>query len=98
MLILRRCRRVQWRANDLNEPSVRAAKRLGFAYEGTMLWDRVLPQGKAGRTVVNAEGYGRPENGPGRHSAQLVVTWESWLGEVREHVQSLMARDVIVKN
>lgn len=85
-----RLRRVQWRAHDFNEPSIRAAKRLGFVYETTMLWDRVLPPGKKGRSVNNADGYGRPESGPGRNSAQLAITWESWLGGGREHIQSLM--------
>ena len=89
---------MQWRANDLNEPSVRAAKRLGFAYEGTMLWDRVLPLGKAGRTVENSEGYGTPQAGPGRHSAQLVITWETWLDGVRSQVDGLMAREIVVKD
>jgi RimJ/RimL family protein N-acetyltransferase len=28
-------RRCEWKCNDLNEPSMRAAKRLGFRYEGT---------------------------------------------------------------
>lgn len=89
---------MQWRANDLNEPSVRAAKRLGFLYEGTMQWDRVLPQGKAGRVVSTQQGYGRPEAGPGRHSAQLVITWEGWSEGVRGHIQSLMAREVLFRD
>ena len=32
--------RMTWRANSLNLPSVSAAKRFGFTYEGRMLWDR----------------------------------------------------------
>lgn len=92
------CSRVQWRANDLNEPSVRAAKRLGFVYEGTMQWDRVLPQGKAGRIADNKEGYGTPSAGPGRHSAQLVITWEGWLEGARDTIQSLMDREIIVRD
>lgn len=28
-------RRLEWKCNDLNEPSKRAARRLGFTYEGT---------------------------------------------------------------
>lgn len=63
-----------------------------------MLWDRVLPEGKVGRIVNNTEGYGRPESGPGRHSAQLVITWESWLAEVRVQLQTLMARDIIFRD
>ncbi|MFZ4774481.1 MAG: GNAT family N-acetyltransferase [Terrimicrobiaceae bacterium] len=40
-LLLRYCferlgyRRMEWRCNTLNEPSARAARRLGFTYEGT---------------------------------------------------------------
>ncbi|KAF2450038.1 acyl-CoA N-acyltransferase [Karstenula rhodostoma CBS 690.94] len=30
-----RFRRYEWKCNDLNKPSIRAAKRLGFVYEGT---------------------------------------------------------------
>lgn len=89
------CRRVQWRANDLNQASVSAAKRLGFAYEGTMEWDRVIPHGKTGRINANTDGYGSPEAGPGRHSAQLVITWESWLGTVKAHIESMMSREIV---
>jgi RimJ/RimL family protein N-acetyltransferase len=40
-LLLKHCfedlgyRRVEWKANDLNAPSLRAARRFGFVYEGT---------------------------------------------------------------
>lgn len=89
---------MQWRANDLNEPSVRAAKRLGFLHEGTMLWDRVLPKGKTGRIPLSAEGYGSPDAGPGRHSAQLVITWETWLEGVNKHLENLMAREIVIRD
>lgn len=88
-------RRVQWRANDLNQASVSAAKRLGFKYEGTMEWDRVIPHGKAGRINANPDGYGCPDAGPGRHSAQLVITWESWLETVKAHIETLMGREIV---
>ena len=29
------CRRFEWKCNSFNEPSIRAAKRFGFTYEGT---------------------------------------------------------------
>lgn len=89
---------MQWRANDLNEPSVRAAKRLGFEYEATMLWDRVLPKGKVGRIVESDQGYGSPQAGPGRHSAQLVITWQSWLAGISDHLKNLMAREIIISD
>lgn len=89
---------MQWRANDLNEPSVRAAKRLGFLHEGTMLWDRVLPEGKTGRIPLSVEGYGSPDAGPGRHSAQLVITWETWLEGVNKHLEKLMAREIVIRD
>jgi hypothetical protein len=88
---------MQWRANDLNEPSVRAAKRLGFEYEGKMNWDRVIPKGKIGR-VVESNGYGTPEAGPGRHSAQLAITWDTWLSQTKQHVETLMARPIEYKD
>lgn len=35
-------RRMQWIADERNEPSVNAAKRLGYSFEGVARWDRVL--------------------------------------------------------
>lgn len=45
-LLLKACfeqgfRRVEWKCDDLNEPSKRAAKRFGFTFEGTFRQDRI---------------------------------------------------------
>ena len=45
-LLLKTCfeqgfRRVEWKCDDLNQPSKRAALRLGFQYEGTFRQDRI---------------------------------------------------------
>jgi RimJ/RimL family protein N-acetyltransferase len=42
---LRRC---QWHTTTLNEPSQKAALRLGFKYEGTIRAQKVLAPGKIG--------------------------------------------------
>ncbi|KAH6903826.1 acyl-CoA N-acyltransferase [Coprinopsis sp. MPI-PUGE-AT-0042] len=39
-------RRVVWKANARNIPSVKIAQRLGFQLEGVLRWDRALPPGK----------------------------------------------------
>jgi len=46
-LILEECfncgfRKVEWKCNDLNEPAINAAIRLGFLYEGTLRQDKVI--------------------------------------------------------
>lgn len=89
---------MQWRANTLNAPSIAAAKRLGFKLEGVLDWDVGLPAGKEGPVVEDSDGLGRPEAGPGRHSAQLAITWQMWRDSVRSHIDSLMARPIILPN
>lgn len=50
-LLLRSCferlgyRRMEWRCNTLNEPSARAARRLGFTYEGTFRQHMIVKGG-----------------------------------------------------
>lgn len=39
---IRGFRKVEWKCNDLNEPAVNAALRLGFLYEGTLRQDKVI--------------------------------------------------------
>ncbi|KAH6903827.1 acyl-CoA N-acyltransferase [Coprinopsis sp. MPI-PUGE-AT-0042] len=39
-------RRVVWKANARNIPSVKLAQRMGFQLEGVLRWDRALPPGK----------------------------------------------------
>lgn len=93
-------RRVVWQANASNTPSVNAAKRIGFQWEGLIRWQRVLPKGK--KTTEDCEGLeskGLPTSdksgrqlGPGRHTAQLSLCWDDWLNGGREKVEALLKR------
>lgn len=93
-------RRVQWQAYSKNEPSVNAAKRLGFTLEGIIRWQRIIADNKKcvsefpgekaeGKPVVDVEGR---TLGPGRHSALLAMCWDDWLDGKREHVLGLLDR------
>ncbi|KAF8868553.1 acyl-CoA N-acyltransferase [Infundibulicybe gibba] len=85
-------RRVVWQANSLNAPSIRAAERMGFRYEGTLRWARVVPPGtgKIGISRVGRDG----EERIARHIAILGLCWEEWeLEGVREIVDKIMARE-----
>lgn len=93
-------RRVQWQAYSKNEPSVNAAKRLGFTLEGIIRWQRIIGDNKnciseypgersEGKPVVDIEGR---KLGPGRHSAVLALCWDDWLDGKRDHVLKLLAR------
>jgi RimJ/RimL family protein N-acetyltransferase len=84
-------RRVQWQANASNVPSVNAAKRLGFQWEGIIRWQQVLPMGKIGSEGPTGGWDGR-EWGPGRHTAMLSLCWDDWIGGRREHVDALARR------
>lgn len=81
-------RRVQWLANASNKPSVGAAEKLGFRFEGTLRWYRVLPNGKTGPGVRND---GR---GPGRDTTILSICFDDWEGGLKE---SMMQRMVLRK-
>merc|ERR1712093_408267 len=89
-----RLRRVVWRANTLNEPSMAAAKRLGFNLEGVLEWDVALPPNKEGLVVEDKDGLGRSQAGPGRHSAQFGMNWKMWKENVSRHIDGLMDRPV----
>ncbi|BGP36903.1 hypothetical protein JCM10449v2_000805 [Rhodotorula kratochvilovae] len=76
-------RRVQWYANELNVPSIRAAQRLGLTLETThVAWDRVVLPGKEGVALpAYIQGAYREEEeqvGTGRHSAVLAIGWDDW--------------------
>lgn len=97
-LLLQRCldppeqggmglRRVQWQANTYNLPSINAAKRLGFQWEGILRWHRLLPEGKG--PLLNA----KPRDdglGAGRHNATLSFCWDDWENGGKESVAELM--------
>lgn len=93
-------RRVQWQANSMNKPSIAAAERLGFSFEGITRWHRIIADNKVctsedlgarsdGKPVIDIEGR---KLGPGRHSAVLALCWDDWLDGKREHVLGLLAR------
>ncbi|TFK97457.1 acyl-CoA N-acyltransferase [Pterulicium gracile] len=85
-------RRMQWIADERNEPSVNAAKRLGYSFEGVARWDRVLAEGKPAKDVKLRSGDPRAAC-PGRNTTSLSISWEDWeLHGVREKVDALMAR------
>jgi len=83
-------RRLQWQANEQNEPSVRAAKRLGFNFEGIIRWQRILmDENKAG--VKSRQGDPLKEY-PGRHTAMLSMCWDDWMKDGRNMIEAMMAR------
>lgn len=84
-------RRVQWQANARNEKSVHAAQKMGFAMEGIVRWQRVLPPEKRKAGSKPREGDPKPEH-HGRDSALLSVCWDDWEGGVKEKVRERMAR------
>lgn len=84
-------RRVVWQANELNEPSVRLAQRMGFVLEGILRWDRVLPAGRPGNGIALRDEDPRAKC-PGRNTAMLGLTWDDWEHEWREKVDAIMAR------
>lgn len=72
--------RVEWKCNDRNLPSMKAAERLGFVYEGTFRRHLVV-KGKrrdtAWYSVVPLEWEGKGEDGKG---GCVKGALEEWLG------------------
>lgn len=79
-------RRAQWKTHPTNVASVKVAERMGLAYEGTMRWAFVLPEGKEGRKSRE----GDPLSGLGRDSVLFAICWDDWENSVREKVDQLM--------
>lgn len=100
-LALRRC---SWKANTLNERSVAASKRMGFAGEGVIRADSILMPGKEGvrgecdlpaRGPLDSCKDGRPderEELKSRDTWTGSVLWDDWEDAVKEHVDKLMER------
>lgn len=81
-------RRVVWSAHAANAKSRQAAERMGFTYEGTQRWHRVLPMGR----ISNDRSFVHGAN-PGRDSLLLSMTWEDWFVDgKKELVQKLIDR------
>ncbi|KAI0041556.1 acyl-CoA N-acyltransferase [Auriscalpium vulgare] len=83
-------RRVQWTANPINAPSVRAAQRLGLKMEGTMRWAMVLPDGKEGKQPRDGDPAGRK---PGRDSVLLAICADDWEAGARAEVRQRIDRE-----
>ncbi|KAG2147558.1 acyl-CoA N-acyltransferase [Suillus clintonianus] len=81
-------RRVYWYGHPDNEPSLRLATRMGLKREGTLRWTWVLPVGKLGKTPRKND----PQEGPGRDTVIMAITWEDWEDGARELVTTQMAR------
>ncbi|WVQ77251.1 hypothetical protein IAR50_006934 [Cryptococcus sp. DSM 104548] len=84
---LRRC---QWLANSLNEPSQKAALRMGFVFEGVQRCKRVLPRGKVGARQGRRDV--RMEECDARDDWVSGITWYEWEERGKEAVDALMAR------
>jgi RimJ/RimL family protein N-acetyltransferase len=85
-------RRVQWQANHLNEPSISAAKKMGFTMEGVLRWERTIPLSKrdvAETVILNGE-----EQIPSRHTAMLSMNWVDWNNGLKDSVAQRMSRTV----
>ena len=88
----------------MNEPSKRAALRLGYKHEGVWRAVMALPPGKTGARgeclPLSRLGADHIEGRKGTYNEDHIVrdnwwasvTWEDWDGGVREHIDRLMAR------
>ena len=78
-------RRVQWQTHGANVPSATLANSLGFVYEGTIRWQRVLSPGKLGNGSSERAGDPRP-SAPGRNTVLLSACWDDWEGGLEEKI------------
>jgi RimJ/RimL family protein N-acetyltransferase len=84
-------RRVFWQTNAHNVASKRLAERMGFKFEATLRWDRLLAAEKPGNGVSVRNSDPKPHF-VGRTTDMLSLCWDDWEGEVRERVQQIMMR------
>ena len=85
-------RRVEWLTHSMNEGSRRVAERMGFELEGILRWQRALPEGAVGMSVVELERRnGTNEEKLGRHTAIYSIVWDEW-EEKRPNVVEQMGR------
>jgi hypothetical protein len=87
-------RRCLWQAHSLNVASNRAAERLGFTFEKTIAYDRVLGLHKFGLKIESKKGLGTAEDGLYRDSNRWIITWRDWEDGVAEHIDGLLQREV----
>ncbi|KAF8920586.1 acyl-CoA N-acyltransferase [Mucidula mucida] len=88
-------RRLVWQCSSTNAPSVAAAKRMGFQYEGTLRWARVLKadKGPGGNGREVREGDPKKEQ-PGRDTTILSICFDDWETGKKEFFKEMMARKV----
>ncbi|KAF8490170.1 acyl-CoA N-acyltransferase [Russula emetica] len=84
-------RRVQWMSHAANQPSLAAAKRIGFKEEGAMRWTFVMSEGAEGNGIPLRDGDPLSLR-PGRHSAIFSFCADDWESGGREHVQQMIDR------
>lgn len=85
-------RRVVWMASQVNEPSIRAAERMGFKREAVLRWALVLPEGKEQGNGRERRKGDPKENQVGRDTVVLGICWDDWEKGGREQVDAIMAR------
>jgi len=84
-------RRVQWTAHAANQPSLVAAKRMGFKEEGVMRWACVMPEGGEGNMLPLRDGDPLSSR-PGRDNSVFSFCSDNWESGGREHVQHMIDR------
>ncbi|KAF9021427.1 hypothetical protein BDZ89DRAFT_991266 [Hymenopellis radicata] len=86
-------RRMVWKASSVNVKSIAAAKRMGFQYEGTLRWHRVLSQADAKQWNGKAIKEGDVKSPSlGRDTVILSVCWDDWAERVKTLTEENMAR------
>lgn len=71
-------RRVVWKANSSNLPSIRAAERLGFKQEGVSRWAVVLPEWKRKGNGLERREEDSRKSCLGRDTVILSICWDEW--------------------
>jgi RimJ/RimL family protein N-acetyltransferase len=89
-------RRVQWKANERNEGSIKAAERLGFRREGLLRWHFVFRDGERKGKAGNGRALprGSYKGDLGRDTVVLGICWDDWEEGAKEVVERVMARRV----
>ncbi|KAF4622273.1 hypothetical protein D9613_009224 [Agrocybe pediades] len=88
-------RRVVWQANVMNAASIRTAERMQFRREGTLRWDRLLPEHKSHLGAGNGKKVrdGDPRSAcVGRDTALLGLCWDDWEDGARDKVEAIIGR------
>lgn len=72
--------RVQWRLDSLHPGSDRVAKRMGFRYEGTEMWFRLIKNGVARGKVGNGKPTppGSEEGDIWQDKTTYSMCWDDW--------------------